>query len=274
MQDQKTSWTLDTKPRVSVVIPTANGAETIRSTIASVLKQTYDNIELICVDNASRDGTFEIEKEFCEPIKQTGGLSAQLNRGVTISTGKYILWIDQDFTLSPELVSECVELCERGEMNALVIPELRLGSSWMRSRQIEIDIYARVGDVGARFFTRDLFVSIGGMDETLSGMRDYDLGFRMEKQGGVIGAASAKLISYADDSLKDYVRKYYRRSATLKTIVERHGVREVYGPYLYFISHPGKMIRSYRPGMLVRFVLLKLAVGISSMLGILLAPDG
>ncbi len=258
-------------PLVSVVIPTANGATTIRSTIESVVQQTYNNIEIVCVDNNSKDSTAKIENEFCKPINQAGGLSFQLNRGVAEAHGKYILWIDQDFTLSKDLVSKCVEACEGGQYNALVIPEIRTGSSWMQARQIEVGIYSWAGDVGARFFARDLFLAVGGMDQSLSGMRDYDLGFRMSKNGGRIGTVSASLISYSDDSLGAYVRKYFYRSATLGKIVKRHGPYLVYGPYIYFLLHLRKVAKSYGMIPFVRFVLLKVAVGVASILGIVFA---
>lgn len=90
------------KPLVSVVIPTYNRANLIGRAIQSVLGQTYQNFELIVVDDASTDDTKQIVKgfqddriEYIGHNKNKGGAAAR-NTGIQKANGKYIAFLDSD----------------------------------------------------------------------------------------------------------------------------------------------------------------------------------
>ena len=93
--------------QVSVVIPTHNRSEFLRSAIASVLSQTYQDFELIVVDDASTDSTAEVVASFNDSrIKfirhQTNqGGSAARNTGIRASKCDYIAFLDDDDEWSP-----------------------------------------------------------------------------------------------------------------------------------------------------------------------------
>lgn len=89
-------------PEVSVIIPTYNRAQSLSRAIQSVLNQTYQNFELIIVDDMSRDNTEEVIKNFNDSrIKyfrhevNLGG-SAARNTGIKRSAGKYLAFLDSD----------------------------------------------------------------------------------------------------------------------------------------------------------------------------------
>lgn len=89
-------------PKVSVIIPTYNRAHSLSQAIQSVLDQTYQNIELIIVDDGSKDNTAEVIKNFNDSrIKyflhdaNFGGSTAR-NTGIKNSTGKYLAFLDSD----------------------------------------------------------------------------------------------------------------------------------------------------------------------------------
>ncbi|HII60985.1 glycosyltransferase family 2 protein [Pyrococcus horikoshii] len=92
------------KGLVSVVLPTYNRAKVLPRAIESVLNQTYTNIELIIVDDGSRDNTKEIIREFQsqdERIvylrnKRNLGANAARNIGIMHSTGEFIAFMDSD----------------------------------------------------------------------------------------------------------------------------------------------------------------------------------
>ncbi|MGM0568516.1 MAG: glycosyltransferase family 2 protein, partial [Elusimicrobiota bacterium] len=88
-------------PKYSVIIPVYNRPELIREAAESVLHQTYRNFELIIIDDGSTDSTPEAVKSFRDPrikyIRQkNAGPAAARNRGVRISSGKYIAFLDSD----------------------------------------------------------------------------------------------------------------------------------------------------------------------------------
>ena len=86
--------------RVSVVIPTYNRADFLREAIASALQQDYPNVELIVVDDGSRDDTAAVVGEFGPAVhylwQENRGVSAARNRGAAASTGDLIAFLDSD----------------------------------------------------------------------------------------------------------------------------------------------------------------------------------
>ena len=103
------------KPLVSVIIPVRNRVKFIDSTIHSVLGQTFQDFELIIVDDSSDDGTFEIVKEFLSSKikvvsqeKKTGIAKAR-NRGVEMAQGRYICFLSMYDMWQPEKLERQIE---------------------------------------------------------------------------------------------------------------------------------------------------------------------
>lgn len=91
------------KDLVSVIIPVYNGEATVKETIESVLHQTYQNIEIIIVDDGSTDSTPQIIQSYLkkyenikEITKPNGGISSARNIGIGVSNGEYICFCDAD----------------------------------------------------------------------------------------------------------------------------------------------------------------------------------
>lgn len=93
---------ISNQPLVSVIIPTYNRAELVPRAIDSVLGQSYQNLEIIVVDDCSEDNTEEVVKAiadnrlryYCHDINQ-GGSTAR-NTGIELACGKYIAFLDSD----------------------------------------------------------------------------------------------------------------------------------------------------------------------------------
>jgi len=83
-------------PRVTIIMPAYNAAETIDDSIESVLQQTYRNWELIVIDDCSTDKTFEIVQSYSNTqikllrLEENKGISAARNAGVREASGEYI----------------------------------------------------------------------------------------------------------------------------------------------------------------------------------------
>ena len=87
--------------KVSVIIPAYNAEKFIGEAIESVLNQTYKNIEIIVVDDGSKDNTYHIVKQnFGNQVKlirkKNGGVSSARNMGVKNAEGEFIAYLDAD----------------------------------------------------------------------------------------------------------------------------------------------------------------------------------
>lgn len=106
------------KPKVSVVMPVYKGEEYIAEAIKSILNQTYDNFELIIINDCSPDRCGEIISKFKDErivvIKneENIGLVSSLNKGIRIATGEYIARMDQDDISLPRRLETQVQYME------------------------------------------------------------------------------------------------------------------------------------------------------------------
>lgn len=92
---------------ISIVMPVYNTGEILRETIDSVLAQTYVNFELIMIDDGSQSETSEIAKGYSDPriryyYQENRGMAAARNRGIKLSRGEYIAFLDHDDVWLPE----------------------------------------------------------------------------------------------------------------------------------------------------------------------------
>jgi len=102
---------------VSVIIPTYNAYKYIGDALDSVLKQTYDNYEIIIIDDGSTDNTDKIIQTYLPndkihyiKIKHSGLAAVARNQGIKVSRGSYIAFLDADDTWSPNKLKEQIEL--------------------------------------------------------------------------------------------------------------------------------------------------------------------
>ena len=98
-------------PLVSVIINNYNYGRFLAEAINSILNQTYQNIELIVVDDGSTDNSQEIIAGYGDKlisvIKKNGGQASAINQGFAIATGEIVIFLDSDDILLPEIV-QCV----------------------------------------------------------------------------------------------------------------------------------------------------------------------
>src|SRR2546426_4397762 len=92
-------------PLVSVIIPTYNRGGIICETIESVLQQTYENVEVVVIDDGSSDDTQDKLKQYADRLRvayqQNSGPAAARNRGIEISRGGIVAFQDSDDILIP-----------------------------------------------------------------------------------------------------------------------------------------------------------------------------
>lgn len=107
------------KQLISIVIPTYNRSAFIRDTIQSVLEQTVNHFEIIVADDGSTDNTESIVKSFSDSriqyywFKNRGYPAHPRNRGIKLSKGEYIAFLDSDDLWLPNHLELCIKALER-----------------------------------------------------------------------------------------------------------------------------------------------------------------
>jgi GT2 family glycosyltransferase len=191
---------------VSVILVTYNSEKFIKETYIRLLKQTYKDIEIIIIDNNSKDSTIESIKQINKNqkiIKNTRniGFARANNQGLKISKGEYILTLNHDLYLTPSYIQKIIEVMDKD----LIIGSAQ-GIYYNNLQKTKIDscgIYLNFGysakDIkripkenrsimaacaAAAIYRRSALIDVGFFDiRFVSYYEDLDLGIRLIKEG-------------------------------------------------------------------------------------------
>ena len=116
-----------TGAKVSIIIPVYNTEDYLRQCLESVITQSYENLEILCVNDGSKDNSLSILKEYQSKddrvvviSQENGGLSAARNTGIRNATGKYLQFLDSDDLLDTNTVHELVNTAEKNQFDMLL----------------------------------------------------------------------------------------------------------------------------------------------------------
>jgi GT2 family glycosyltransferase len=145
--------------------------------------------------------------------------TAQANYGALKSNGKYFYWIGSDWIIEPSLIEEAVSVSERNGFDAIAVHNVSdpTVSFWSQVRKFERDFYEDDPLVlTPSFFKREVYLQIGGLDESLVACEEYEIHRRLIKGGYKIGRIRAKEIHLGEPrTLKEIVLKHYYYGKTL-----------------------------------------------------------
>lgn len=196
-------------PVVSIVIPTYNCALYIAETIASVLNQSFKDIELIVVDDGSTDATRDIVASFGQPVRlvtqANAGVCVARNRGISEAAGKYICLMDHDDYWFPHKLARQISILEQQPETGVVYSSFIL---WHRDESTgqfpspdSFDLNTYLDDTVPEFsgwiyhqflidcwmltstamFRAEIFDQCGLFDESLPYSEDWDLWLRISR---------------------------------------------------------------------------------------------
>lgn len=228
-------------PHISVVLPTYNRQGSLGRAIGSVLGQTFENLELIVVDDGSTDDTGTLLSSFDDPrllfIRTDGprGAAVARNEGIKRARGTLVAFLDSDDEWVSTKLAEQVALLDRSGAHvgavggAYIIhsPDERI---LVRSHALETASDYE-GDLleGPCCITpvwlvrREALADIDGFDESLPCLEDWDLLLRLSQVTTLTAVATPVLHKYGSpDSLGANLE---RRLDALTSIEERHGTR-------------------------------------------------
>ncbi|MDD5259281.1 MAG: glycosyltransferase [bacterium] len=182
--------------KVSVIIPTYNRAELVCEAIESVLRQAYRDYEIIVIDDGSNDDTVGKLREYGNKIKyihqKNKGVSAARNKGILEAAGEYIAFLDSDDIWVPYKLERQVKYFEDNPAIGLVYSYGNYLSANTKKEQVKPRVITRslqeLVEEDAIFPTSTVMAKkkcleeAGLFDETLTGIEDFDLWFRVAEK--------------------------------------------------------------------------------------------
>ena len=189
-------------PQVSVVIPAYNHRAYILDTLDSVFRQTYQDYEVIVVNDGSPDDTAEVLR----PLAAAGriryyeqpnaGQATARNRGVELARGEYIAFLDDDDLLLPDKLEWQVACLDRyplasavggGCLHSVEAPEPPdPGYEYQITDPARFAAGPKFTSPGQLLFRRAALRSVGGFDPDLCGVEDWDLYIRLAEVGPLV----------------------------------------------------------------------------------------
>lgn len=230
-------------PLVSVVVPCYNHEKYVKETIESIINQTYKNIELIVIDDGSKDNSVSVIQELADKYgftfihRPNKGLSATLNEGIRLAKGKYFSAIASDDILMLEKIEKQVEFMESNPeygmcYGKIVYFEDSIENTYEYPNSNKqgwvFDDLLKYGcfiPAPSTFMRKEVFETVGEYDESLW-IEDWDMWLRISQKYQV---------GYIDEYLA-----YYRRhdtnisSQSLKMYKAEKQILEKYKDYENF----------------------------------------
>jgi glycosyltransferase involved in cell wall biosynthesis len=198
-------------PLISVIIPVYNGEKTIRETIASILNQTFQDLELIVINDGSQDATLEIVEQISDTRLKVfsysnAGQATSRNRGISHACGEYISFIDADDLWTPDKLEAQLKALQAN-------PQAAVAYSWTdyideSSQPLQRGSYMSVnGNVYANLLLIDFIGSgsnplirqqalteVGGFNELMTPSEDRDLWLRLAARYHFIAVPSPQVL--------------------------------------------------------------------------------
>jgi glycosyltransferase involved in cell wall biosynthesis len=215
MQDARPTGAPTREPAVSIIIPAYNAAAYIRETLDSVLAQTFDDYEIVIVNDGSPD-TEELERAL-EPYRErivylaqeNGGPGRARNTAIRAARGRYVALLDADDQWEPEYLAAQVAALEADPTADVVYSNgVIFGNGADVGREL-MEVFPTSGEVTfekvltcectvliCAVIRREALERVGGFDAHMRGTEDFDLWLRILHTGGRIIYHRQKLMRY------------------------------------------------------------------------------
>lgn len=264
-------------PKVSILIPLYNSESYISETIDSCLNQTYENIEIIIVDDGSTDNGLEIAKKYSEKFEnilletqKNSGAPVARNRAFSLSSGAYIQYLDADDLLHPEKIRLQMESLERenertiafgkwgtfkNSIDNVIWKDLSVNKDHNEPVQFLIELWANWISVITHSWLvpRILVDETGGWDESLVKNQDGDFFARVVMRANKLLYVADSLTYYRKDNDVSISKLVSKKTleANLKTFETymhlmkndmdksevRKGLALMYSRYIDYVRH-------------------------------------
>lgn len=185
---------------VSIIIPCYNVEKYIAKSLESALNQTYQTIEVICIDNNSSDQTKSILREYQTLYperlqvhdEKKPGASAARNKGLKFAKGEWVQFLDADDILKKDKISNQIKIINNNKDITLVIGNYKKESvsgeilsikKVNQNKNVWINLLrTQLGITSSNLWKKEILIHIGGWNENLKSSQEYDLMFRILKE--------------------------------------------------------------------------------------------
>lgn len=226
-------------PITSVVIPAYNAEKTIAETVNSVLAQTFNDFELIIINDGSTDQTLAILQQFTDPRIQVltfenSGPQRSRNRGIQHSQGKYISFIDADDLWTIDKLELQIDVLQSNQEAAVVyswtdvIDEnsdlLRRGGYPNKKGHVFADLLlGNFLENGSNFLAYTENVkSIGGFDETIVAGQDRDIALSLAAKYSFCMVPKVQILYRKPRTLKTWSSHIERARLGIHQVLDKH----------------------------------------------------
>ncbi len=190
------------KSVVSVVIPIYNGQKYIEETVRSVINQTYADLEVICIIDGTKDASESMIDKMNDPRirileQENRGATYTRNRGLSLATGEFILFLDQDDVIEPDFIESAVREIVRTGSTGVAVNGYRIDAAGRVIRRIyrinKPKLTLKSLLKGNQLCTssqvllkRETLAAIGGFDVSADQADDWDMWIRHARSGKLV----------------------------------------------------------------------------------------
>lgn len=248
------------KLKITVIIPCFNDGSYIDDAINSILNQTYQNYEIVVVNDGSTDtATIKKLRNMKYPRttvlhKKNGGVSTARNFGVKHSQTEYLLFLDADDVIENTFLEKGVEILDKN-------PKIGVVSCYTRyfyemDFDKTINYYKPKGGGVENFLLENNACSnslirfqcwsdVGGYDENLLSHEDWDFWIRITKNGWLVYTIPEVLANYRVTKKSKYDKHKHKKPELIKRIIENN--KDVYKKYVvHCLYEKEKQVQDYK----------------------------
>jgi glycosyltransferase involved in cell wall biosynthesis len=177
------------QPEITVIVTCYNYGQYLTEAVNSVLNQSYKNFELVIVNDGSTDNSKEIASQIIAAnpelaiilvnMKNSGQPAISRNKGISMSRGKFILCLDADDMIDPEMLNECFNILENNPDISIVYTDtlylLKNSQQVVKSRTYSALLLKDFNFIPyCSMFKQEIWKKTGGYRENVKGMEDWD----------------------------------------------------------------------------------------------------
>ncbi len=171
--------------KVSVIIPVYNHAKEIGPCLESIFKQTYQNLEIIVINDGSTDNFDEAIKPYLDKItlinQENRGSNAARNRGYEVSSGELLLFCDADITMDVDMIDAMVQSLDNHPEASYAYSSFKYGWKLFKLQPFDPAQLKKLNYIHTTSLIRR--EDFPGFDEKINRLQDWDLWLTMLHQG-------------------------------------------------------------------------------------------
>lgn len=211
----------------SIIVPVYNQSDKVERCVNSLLLQTYQNIEIIIVDDGSTDGSYEkcckiasSDSRLIVKRQANSGVSQARNTGITYASGKYMMFADSDDWLDPKCVEVYINEYDKESLNIFsyyLMRQSTISKITLKSNNLNKDAVITKLDINSvpELYRKQLFNSVWNKIYDTSIIQKNDILFNLNLTIGEDAVFNLDYLSHADAGIKivDKPLYYYQKSA-------------------------------------------------------------